>query len=210
MSPRIINLFNLRVDVEVWWDLCDLNSNLLKSLFGKSCSLDLSEFRNGDYPVIVLCLPFSHVKSLAQWFVIGLFEDFHLTTPHVFNLFLWNYSLFHKLLSVKLVNVLSFTDNLIHHGLSEGRLILLVMSVSPVPYNVNKDILMELLSVLDSYVHGFMDKLWLVSIYVNDWGLNWFGNVSAIKSSPGLGWSSCETNLVIGYDMNNTVRLIMR
>lgn len=86
---------------------------------------------------------------------------------------------------------------------------MLIVSVPSVTNNIYENIFMELLSILEGNMHSFVDELGLVSIDMNNWCLNRFGNISTVKASSSFCWGRRKSNLVIGYDMNNSVRLIM-
>lgn len=97
--------------------------------------------------MIVLSFPFSHIKSLFQRLLISLFQFFDIAIPHVFNLLLSYYTFLNKFLSIEMIDIFSFADNLIHHWLSKSWLILLIMSISSIPDYIDKNIFMEFLSV---------------------------------------------------------------
>lgn len=50
-----------------------------------------------------------------------------------------------------------------------------------------------------------MHELWLVSVDMNDRGLDGFGNVCAVESCTGLGGGCGETDLVVGDDVDDAV-----
>ena len=155
--------------------------------------------------MVVLSFPFSHIESLLRRLIISLFKFFHLSAPHRVNLVLGDNSLSYKFLCIKMINTFSFTDHLIHHRLSKSRLILLVMTVSTIPDDIDENVLMELLAVFKGNMYGFVHELGLVGIYVNDRSLNRPSNVSTIKPSSSLSRCSRETDLIVSDYMDDAI-----
>lgn len=83
-----------------------------------------------------------------------------------------NHTIFDQLLSVQVANILSVRDFLVHHRLGKGRLILLIMPVSSVTDDIDKDVLVEFLSVPQCHLQYLVDELRLVCVYVDDGGLD--------------------------------------
>lgn len=59
---------------------------------------------------------------------------------------------------------------------------MLIVTVSPITDDVDEDVFVELLAILEGDVHGFVDELGLVGVYVDDGGLDGFGHVSAVEA----------------------------
>ena len=89
------------------------------------------------------------------------------------------------------------------------RLILFVVAVPPIAYDVHKDIFMELFSEFECHLHSLVHHLWFIGVDVNDRSLDRLCHVCAIKTGSGLGRCSCESNLVICDDVNDSVRLVV-
>jgi hypothetical protein len=79
-------------------------------------------------------------------------------------------------------------DILIHDGLSEVGLVLLVVPISPVSDNVNEKILMEPLSEFKSDLHTLVHNVRLVSVDVDYWGVDYLGNFGAVIRSSVTLW----------------------
>ena len=89
-------------------------------------------------------------------------------------------------------------------------LVLLVVAVTAIADYVDEDVFVELLTILYGDLHCLVHKLWLISVHVKYWSLDRFCDVSTIKTSSGFGRSCSKTNLIICYDMDDTIGLIMR
>lgn len=70
---------------------------------------------------------------------------------------------------------------LIHKRLSKVRLILLIMSISPISDDINEDVLLEFLAIGHCNFHALVEDIRLICVYVNDRGIYGFGNFSAVK-----------------------------
>lgn len=92
-----------------------------------------------------------------------------------------NDSLSNQLLRVKFISRRMVFDCLIHKWLGKGRLILLVMSISPVTYDINEDVFLELLPIGDCNFHAFIEDVRLISIDMDYGGINSFSDLSAVE-----------------------------
>jgi hypothetical protein len=88
-------------------------------------------------------------------------------------------------------------------------LILLIVTVPSVANDIDEDIFVKLLPILKGNMHCLMDEFGLIGVDMNDWSLNGFSYVCTVESSSSLGWGCCETDLIVGNNMNNPIRLIM-
>lgn len=95
-------------------------------------------------------------------------------------------------------------DLLVHHRLSEGGLILLVVSVPSVAHDVDEDVALEFLAILDGKSDSLVNQLWLIAVYVNDRRHCGLSDICAIQTRAGLGRGGCETDLVVCYDMDHS------
>ena len=72
-------------------------------------------------------------------------------------------------------------DGLIHEWLRENRLILLIVSISPVSDNINEDVFIELLPVSHGNLHALVKDIRHVSVDMNHWSVDSFSHLSAVK-----------------------------
>lgn len=86
---------------------------------------------------------------------------------------------------------------------------MLIVPISPIPDNINEDVLGESLPVLHCNLHNLADNLWLIGIHVDNGGLNSLGDICAIETCPSFGWGCCETDLVICDNMDHSVICVM-
>lgn len=88
-------------------------------------------------------------------------------------------------------------------------LILLVMAISPISNNIDKYILFEFLTISNCKFNNPIDKFWLICVDMNDGSLNRFCNVCAVKACSSFSRSSCETDLIVCYNMNGSIDIVM-
>ena len=101
------------------------------------------------------------------------------------------------------------TDSLIHHRLSKGGLILLIVTVSSVSDYINKNIFLELLSIINSKLDDLVDLLRIISVHMNDRSLDCFCHICAIETTPSFSRGCSKANLVIGHNMDDAIDVIM-
>jgi len=73
------------------------------------------------------------------------------------------------------------------------------MTEFSVAYKVDDDITVKLLSELSGELESALDIFHTVSVHVENWRVNCFGDISAVGSRSRFARVSCETNLVV-YD----------
>jgi len=116
-----------------------------------------------------------------------------------------NYALSYKLGIVNLRGCfLDFAYFFIHMRLREFRLVKLIVAVSTIANNINENILLELLSVFDCEFADSVDRLWIISIYMNNWCIKCFSYVTAVKRASSVNRVRSETNLIIDDHMDRT------
>lgn len=113
-------------------------------------------------------------------------------------------TLFEDLRSVNVFNSRVLGNLFVHEGLSEHRLIQLIVTHSSVSNNINNDIRAEYLSVLSSDLEHSANIIDAIGVNVENRSIDGFSNVSAVKPSSSVVRSSSETNLVVSYDMDGT------
>ena len=99
---------------------------------------------------------------------------------------------------------LDFANLLIHVWLSEFRLVKLVVSITTITNNVNENILVESLSVFDCEFAHSVDGFWIISVDMNDWGIECLSDITAVERSSSVNRISSETNLIIYNHMDGT------
>ena len=70
---------------------------------------------------------------------------------------------------------------LVHEGLSEGGLILLIVPVSSVADDIDEDVFLELLAIGNSDFHTLVEDIRLVSVDVDYGRIHSLSNLSAVK-----------------------------
>jgi hypothetical protein len=128
---------------------------------------------------------------------------------HFLNTFSINYSFTYQFLWVSLKYIRLILYYLIHFWLSKTWLILLIMSPSSISNNIDKNILFEFLSISYSNFHALIKNIWLITIHMNNWNINCFGNFSTIEWWSTLMWIRCETYLIIKNYVNDSSRTII-
>ena len=72
-------------------------------------------------------------------------------------------------------------DFLINLRLSESGLILLIVSVSTITDDVDKDIFVELLAICDCNLHAFIQDVRNISIYMDYWSIDCLCDLCAVE-----------------------------
>lgn len=57
---------------------------------------------------------------------------------------------------------------------------MLVVPVSPVPHDIDEDVLLEFLSILDSDLHAFVQNIGFITVDMDDWSIDCFGDFRAV------------------------------
>lgn len=83
------------------------------------------------------------------------------------------------------------------------------MTISSVPNDINENVLLELLAVVHSQGDHLVHQLRLVTVDVDDRGLDRLGNVGAVDASPGLSRGGGEPDLVVGHNMDHPVDIVV-
>lgn len=102
----------------------------------------------------------------------------------------------------KLVNVdvdlrVLGVDALVHEGLGEGRLVGLVVAVLAVANKIDDNVLLELGTPVSSELADEVDSLDIVSVDVEDGGVDGLGDIRAVGSGAGEAGVGGETDLVV-------------
>jgi hypothetical protein len=118
-------------------------------------------------------------------------------------------SLGNKLLTVLITDGLHLGNDFVHQGLGESGLIEFVVPEFPVANQVDDDVTVELLSELGGKLEGALDILHTVSIDVENWRVNCFGNVGGVDAGSCLAWGSCETDLVVYNNVDSTTYFVV-
>jgi len=144
-----------------------------------------------------LCIKGCIFTILIRFFIFSInffFQNFIL--------FLSNYSLVNKLLSIKLSYWNHFCNLFIHQWLSKRRLIKFIVSKFTISDQINYDIMFKFLTIFSSSSEYVMHIIKTLSINMEDWGINRFGKIRSIVSRSSFAWNGCETNLIVDNDMN--------
>ena len=95
-------------------------------------------------------------------------------------------------------------DALVHQGLSEGRLVSLVVTVLAVADKIDDNVLLELGTPVSSELADEVDSLDIVSVDVEDGGVDGLGDIRAVGSGAGEAGVSGETDLVVDNQVDGT------
>lgn len=78
------------------------------------------------------------------------------------------------------------------------------MTMSSVPDQVDEEVFVELFSVVQGDFHASVHQLRFVSVYVDHWGIDDLGELSAMVGGSILLWLSGKAYIVVEHDMNNS------
>ena len=192
------------MNVELSWPSCDCFEEFSENIFFDSSGGSPFCGKRFDFAVVtdVVWRWFDFLST--EYFFIILFIDMPELTFQIFKILLSYYSSFKQLLRVEVIASGMFFDFLVNFGLSESGLILLIVTVSSVPYNINEDIFVEFLTVGDCNLHDFVENVRNICVYVNDWGINCFCNLCAVVWWTTLFRWRGEAYLIIVNNVNNS------
>lgn len=194
---------------EVLWELCDGGTNLSQFISLYSCFFELAQIRKIYHLMVARHMPLTNIKLLIPALIVCVGDGLVFLIPNLLDVILGEMPFLQEPFFVKSVDVGAVFDDLIHHGLGECRLILLIVAVPSVSNDVHKNVFSENLPVLYCQLHDFIHHFGLICIYVKDWCLDSFSDVSTIQPSPCLCWGCCEADLVVGNNMDDPVSLVM-
>ena len=93
-------------------------------------------------------------------------------------------------------------DALVHHGLCVRRLVRLIVSVAPVPHEIDDDIGVEFLAIHHREPDGREARFRIVRIHVNDGCVEAFREIAGIVGRSRLARLRCEADLVVENQMD--------
>lgn len=137
------------------------------------------------------------IKLLMDYFLIVFLIFWGEALLELFEILFSYDSLCEQFLWIEFISSWVVFDLLIHQRLSKGRLILFIMSISSVSNNIDKDVLLEFLTISDCYPHTLIKNVRLVSIYMDHGGINCLSNLSAIEWGSWLMRRGGKTDLVV-------------
>lgn len=79
------------------------------------------------------------------------------------------------------------------------------MTISPVPNQINHNVLLELITELNSNPHHSIHKVRIISIDVDDWRFDCLCHFCTVKSRSALHWDRRKPNLVVDNDMHTAL-----
>lgn len=83
------------------------------------------------------------------------------------------------------------------------------MTEFSVANKINDNVTVELLSELSGELESALDIFHTISVHVENWRVNCFGDISAVGAGSGLAWVSCETNLVVYDNVDGTADFVV-
>ncbi len=146
---------------------------------------------------------------LGGWGVVlafskGLLEHAPNPLPVLINIRLSEGLVLQELLDVKVDDWRVFLDALVHQWLGERWLIGLVVAVLSVADHVNDNIRAELSAPIGGKLANKIDSLDIVSVNVEDWRIDGFGNIGTVSGRAGETWVGGETDLVVDNNVNGS------
>ena len=93
------------------------------------------------------------------------------------------------------------SDDVVHARLCEHGFIYFVVASPLIPHQV--DILVESGSPLRVDSANSHDGFWNISVDVEDWSVDDPPNIRAVGTGPAVSRIRCESNLIIGHNMNS-------
>lgn len=201
LSSFLIDLLDRLMYVKVVRPLRHVLEHLIKvRLF--DTSLGGGDLLNGIELIPIQRLPlFVDFPTLGG--LIGLLILGQFLILGRFDLRLSHDPLADQLLAVLLEHRLHFFDFFVHQGLSEERLVELVVAKPSVADYIDEDVLVEFVAVFVGDLHALVQQIGLVCVHVEDWSAHHLGNLRAVVGGAGLVLIGGESDLVVHDNMND-------
>lgn len=145
----------------------------------------------------------SLVSFVTHYFLVVLFIFLHEFLLDALDLLFGQHSSLDAFLGVFLEHWWVCLYLLVHLGLCEKGLVLLVVSESSVTDDIDENVLFELLSVLYSNLHATVQKVRFISIDMNDWCSNNLSYLCAVVRWSSLPRVCCKSYLIIHNNMDD-------
>merc|ERR1712142_465087 len=160
----------------------------------------------------VLTLEESRPGRVKPMFVedLSLLSDFLIFINDCTYLFFCDNSLIYQFFRVNFENIFVFLDYRVHNWLSKHGLINLVVTMLPVSNQVDDNILVPGGSPFSSYVGHQHNSLGVISVDVENWSVDDPADICAVRRGSGVSGISCESDLVVGNNMNCSPGCIIR
>ena len=107
-----------------------------------------------------------------------------------------------ELLRVDVENVPVLLDDAVHDGLGEHGFVDLIVTVFTVANDVDHHIFVESGTILCGDSTDMDNSLGIISINVENGGVDNAANISAVRGGSGVSWIGGEANLIIGHDVH--------
>ena len=144
------------------------------------------------------------IKLLSQHLLVVLIVFSEVVIPEIIDVFLSHYTSLQKLFGEDLITGGMILDLVVHNGLSKVGLILFIVAESSISDNIDEKVLVELLSEGDGNLHALVQNVRHISVHVNNGSIDDLGDFGTVVRGPVLVGESCETDLVVEHNMDNS------
>mmetsp|Transcript_3620 Transcript_3620/g.12701 ORF Transcript_3620/g.12701 Transcript_3620/m.12701 type:complete len:269 (+) Transcript_3620:547-1353(+) len=210
LPPIVIDLLDLPVDVELFGNLAHPHSNLLEHGHLHPRGLDPRHLDGG------LKTQPNVLKPVKVFSLVGLGRlqrGGHLVVegvPDRLDLRGGHRPLLEQLRGVLLQSVWSLCDSLVHQRVGESGLISLVVPVLSVTHKVHHNVCLECSAPPGSKLHHAANGLHVISVHVEDRGVQGLGDVRAVGRGPGELWVSGVGHLIVDDDVDRAANGVVR
>lgn len=196
------------VESEALWSIADGSSDMLQEL-GLNGGVKVRQNLGGQLLGGLEAVPGGGEPFLASGLVVLAAVEAvveHSPDPLLVlvNVLLGEAALGNQLLDVLVDLVLLLGNALVHQGLGERRLVGLVVTLLTVANNVNNDIALELGTPVSGNLANVVDGLDVVTVHVEDGGVDRLGDVRAVGGGTSETGVSGETDLIVHDNVNGT------
>jgi len=212
LGTVVKNTLQVAVNIESVWGSSNLLANVLQSI-GLDSSGEMREDLGGELLGTLESVPGAGKPFLGSRLVVlaagkGLLE--HTPNPLLvlLDVILSEGLVLDKLVDVLFKGRLLLVDALVHQRLGEGGLVGLIVTLLTVANDVNDNILLELGTPVGSELADKVDGLDIVTVDVEDGGVNGLGNVGTVGSRAGETGIGGETDLVVDDNVDGTTSLV--
>ena len=189
------------MDIEILRPSCYLIEYFFQCCLGNTSSFNTPSHRPDSFKIMLDRFVF--VIFFIKNFLVVFFVLLQISITLSIDFFFGKNTFLNDLFWVNFINWWFIFNYLVHFGLSEERLILLIMAIFSKPNNIDEDIFFELKSVLDCNFYASVKKPWLITVNMEDWCSNHLCDLSTVITWSCLVWVGCETNLIVHHDVND-------
>jgi hypothetical protein len=208
LDPVVKDTLQVAVNVEILWCAANDGTNVLESVLLNS-GWQMWKNLSGQLLWRLEAVPRRGGPLLRGWsIVLALGERLLKHAPNpllvLLNVLLGEDTILDELVGVDVNLWILGVDAFVHEWLGERWLIGLVVAVLSVADKVDNNIRAELGTPVSGKLADIVDGLNIISVDVEDWGIDGLGDIGTVCGGTSETWVSGETNLVVHNHVDGT------